>query len=46
VRRSRRYAIVIEGDLGGSLEKLGHFTAEIIAGTKGRRGKVRKSAKA
>ena len=42
----RRYAIVSEGDVGAGLEKLGQFAAGTIAGTKGRRGKVRRFAKA
>lgn len=42
----RRYAIVSEGDLGAGLEKLGHFAAGTISGTKATRGKVRRFAKA
>jgi integrase len=42
----RRYAIVSEGDLGAGLEKLGLLGAGTIAGTKGRRGRVWKFAKA
>ena len=42
----RRYAIVSEGDLGDGIAKLGIFAAGTISGTKGRRGRVRKFAKA
>jgi hypothetical protein len=41
----RRCAIVSEGDLGASLEKLGQLGAATISGTKSHRGKVKRFAK-
>ncbi|MDO8681732.1 MAG: hypothetical protein Q7R30_24745 [Acidobacteriota bacterium] len=42
----RRYAIVSEGDLGVGVEKLGALATGTISGTKSRRGRVRRFAKA